>query len=196
MARPIEFDKQTVLTGAMEQFWKEGYEASSVDKLLKCTGINRGTMYNSFGNKEDLFRQCLAHYEVTVIAPLLEDLCNPKQQNHLAAIDTFFGKVVSTDRGMGCLLVNSLCGAEVNNGKIFIDVDNILVSIRKALLSRLKPMKRAGGLKMGITAEFGADVLMNALHAIRVRSRGAQPRRTTRKLADFAILSLCYKPAG
>ena len=45
MARPVEFDEDKVLTSAMEQFWKEGYEASSVRKLLDCTGINRGTLY-------------------------------------------------------------------------------------------------------------------------------------------------------
>jgi len=55
MARPVEFDENKVLTNAMEQFWKEGYEASSVQKLLDCTGINRGTLYNSFGDKETFF---------------------------------------------------------------------------------------------------------------------------------------------
>ena len=40
MARPVEFDENKVLTNAMEQFWREGYEASSVRKLLNCTGIN------------------------------------------------------------------------------------------------------------------------------------------------------------
>ena len=55
MARPVEFDEDKVLTNAMEQFWKEGYEASSVRKLLDCTGINRGTLYNSFGDKDTFF---------------------------------------------------------------------------------------------------------------------------------------------
>ena len=41
MARPVEFEKDKVLTKAMEQFWKEGYEASSVQKLLDATDINR-----------------------------------------------------------------------------------------------------------------------------------------------------------
>ncbi len=48
MARRIEFDYDSVLENAMQQFWREGYEASSVQKLLDVTGINRGTLYNSF----------------------------------------------------------------------------------------------------------------------------------------------------
>ena len=62
MARPVEFDENKVLTNAMEQFWKEGYEASSVQKLLDCTGINRGTLYNSFGDKETFFKSCVDQY--------------------------------------------------------------------------------------------------------------------------------------
>ena len=51
MARPVEFDEDKVLTNAMEQFWKEGYEASSVRKLLDCTGINRGTFIIRLGTR-------------------------------------------------------------------------------------------------------------------------------------------------
>jgi len=55
MARPIEFDYDSVLENAMQQFWRDGYEASSVQKLLDATGINRGTLYNSFGDKDTFF---------------------------------------------------------------------------------------------------------------------------------------------
>ena len=67
MARPVEFDENKVLTNAMEQFWKEGYEASSVQKLLHCTGINRGTLYNSFGDKETFFKSCVDQYNLSLI---------------------------------------------------------------------------------------------------------------------------------
>ena len=62
MARPIEFDYASVLENAMQQFWREGYEASSVQKLLDATGINRGTLYNSFGDKDTFFTLCIDRY--------------------------------------------------------------------------------------------------------------------------------------
>ena len=62
MARPIEFDYDSVLENAMQQFWREGYEASSVQKLLDATGINRGTLYNSFGDKDTFFALCVKRY--------------------------------------------------------------------------------------------------------------------------------------
>lgn len=195
MARPVEFKEKEVLDNAMRQFWKEGYEASSVHKLIRCTGINRGSMYNSFGNKKDLFRLCLEHYAITIIKPLLDKSLLDKGLDHWDSIRNFFGMSIASDLGRGCLLVNTLCGAEVYNKEIFKHVDELLGVIRKALVSRLRECsKRDGGLKAGITVEFAADVLMGALHSVRVRSRWTKPHRSTKNLAGFAIQSLC-KPS-
>ena len=78
MARPVEFDEAKVLTSAMEQFWKEGYEASSVQKLLDCTGINRGTLYNSFGDKDTFFKSCVDQYSNIIEQHLDASLKNEK----------------------------------------------------------------------------------------------------------------------
>ena len=78
MARPVEFDEDEVLTSAMEQFWREGYEASSVQKLLDCTGINRGTLYNSFGDKDTFFKSCLDQYNKILENQIAHSLGNEK----------------------------------------------------------------------------------------------------------------------
>ena len=78
MARPVEFDEDKVLRKGMEQFWKEGYEASSIQKLLDCTGINRGTLYNSFGDKETFFKSCVDQYGLITEAQILRSLRNEK----------------------------------------------------------------------------------------------------------------------
>ena len=78
MARPVEFDENKVLTNAMEQFWREGYEASSVQKLLDCTGINRGTLYNSFGDKDTFFKSCVDQYNKVIDRQIENSLKNPK----------------------------------------------------------------------------------------------------------------------
>src|SRR5690606_26203795 len=68
MARPVEFEYEAVLENAMQQFWKEGFEASSVQKLLDATGINRGTLYNSFGDKDTFFKSCVEKYNAALKA--------------------------------------------------------------------------------------------------------------------------------
>ena len=137
MARPVEFEYNDVLNNAMEQFWREGFEASSVQKLLDVTGINRGTLYNSFGDKDTFFKACLDHYN-KLIAKDLDASLNNADLAPWAAIEKYFDLAVlsvsNKQRAMGCLLVNSLCES-INYDK---DIQKIvrasLTVVRKALL--------------------------------------------------------------
>ena len=60
--RPREFDPERALEQAMEVFWAQGYEATSVQDLLEAMGINRGSMYDTFGDKHTLFVAAIEHY--------------------------------------------------------------------------------------------------------------------------------------
>ena len=51
------------LTKAMNLFWRQGYAATSIADLVACMGIGRGSLYNEFGNKHDLFVWALRHYD-------------------------------------------------------------------------------------------------------------------------------------
>ena len=53
--RPREFDRDTALQSAVDAFWRRGYEATSVADLVAATGVNRASMYDTFGNKRELF---------------------------------------------------------------------------------------------------------------------------------------------
>jgi TetR/AcrR family transcriptional repressor of nem operon len=60
--RPKTFENADVLSKATELFWEKGYEATSLAELLSNMGISKQSMYNTFGNKHDLFIQCLEIY--------------------------------------------------------------------------------------------------------------------------------------
>jgi len=193
MARPVEFDENKVLTNAMEQFWKEGYEASSVQKLLDCTGINRGTLYNSFGDKDTFFKSCVDQYNTVTDKHISASLKNDKLVAW-DAIAAYFSEAVinvpNKHRSMGCLLVNSVCESINYDKEIKKVVKGSLAIIRKALLVCLKDAHKKGKIKKGISAEFAADVLMNSLHGIRVNSRDGKNAKQLQELIDFTVSSL------
>ena len=62
MPRVKLFDEEEVLTKAMELFWKQGYSATSVQDLVSHLGINRASLYDTFGDKEKLFKKALKYY--------------------------------------------------------------------------------------------------------------------------------------
>ncbi len=60
--RQIEFDREKALHGAMLVFWKKGFLGASLTELTTSMGINKPSMYATFGNKEKLFIQATEHY--------------------------------------------------------------------------------------------------------------------------------------
>lgn len=62
MARPREYDEDTVLNEAMLLFWRQGYEATSVSHLVNATGMAKGSLYQAFGDKQRLFLAALERY--------------------------------------------------------------------------------------------------------------------------------------
>jgi TetR/AcrR family transcriptional repressor of nem operon len=193
MARPVEFNEHKVLTSAMEQFWRDGFEASSVQKLLDCTGINRGTLYNSFGDKETFFKSCVDHYNRLVGTQIEASLKNSSLKDWDAIAKFFeisFVEVSNKHRGMGCLLVNTFCESINYDKEMRKIARSSFAAIRKPLLERLSGAKKAKKLMKGVTAEFAADVLMNSLHGLRVNSRDGKSSKQLIEMAKFSISSL------
>jgi AcrR family transcriptional regulator len=63
MGRPREFDVDAALDRATELFWQRGYEGTSVQDLVDTLGINRASLYATFGDKAQLFDSVLERYQ-------------------------------------------------------------------------------------------------------------------------------------
>jgi len=62
IGRPREFDLDQALDRAVEVFWRQGYEGTSLGDLTNAMGISKPSLYAAFGNKEELFRKALDRY--------------------------------------------------------------------------------------------------------------------------------------
>ena len=50
-----EAKTEAILKGAMEEFLRNGYAGTSMDKVAKSAGVSKATVYSHFGDKENLF---------------------------------------------------------------------------------------------------------------------------------------------
>jgi AcrR family transcriptional regulator len=63
IGRPREFDVEKALERAMDLFWRQGYEGTSLNDLTRELGLTRPSLYAAFGSKEALFLKALDLYE-------------------------------------------------------------------------------------------------------------------------------------
>ena len=109
MARQKEFDRDEVLEKAMNLFWYKGYEATSVQDLVERMGINRGSLYDTFGDKHSLYLAVLDRYSKTAAEQLqiLEqaDAGLPAIERFFYALETEFS---AGEHCKGCLMANSM----------------------------------------------------------------------------------------
>ena len=70
MARPVDRDAKRlkILEAATARFAEVGYEAASMDGLAAAAGVSKGSLYDYFKNKEDLFYACFEWFEAEVLA--------------------------------------------------------------------------------------------------------------------------------
>jgi TetR/AcrR family transcriptional repressor of nem operon len=108
MAGVKQFDRDEVLERAMRLFWERGYGATSIDDLVRAMGINRGSLYATFGNKRGLFLEALERYWREIGAPMFATLSDP---NPRRAIERMFDSIITRTGDLrlprGCLQTNT-----------------------------------------------------------------------------------------
>ena len=62
MARSVEFDEEAAIRRAMEVFWEKGYKGASLRDLTEAMQINASSLYNTIGDKQELFVRCVQRY--------------------------------------------------------------------------------------------------------------------------------------
>jgi AcrR family transcriptional regulator len=110
MARPRAFDETQVLNAVREQFWDAGYAATSMEDLMRVSGLGKGSLYAAFGDKRQLFLRALRGYTDDKNGQLRKLLAEtPRALNALRML--LEAPIDPTGAGTlrGCLIANSTC---------------------------------------------------------------------------------------
>ncbi|MFP4007167.1 MAG: TetR/AcrR family transcriptional regulator [Spirulinaceae cyanobacterium] len=134
MARAKIFDQYEVLTKAMETFWLHGYEKSSMSLLVQNMGINRASLYGTFGDKKSLFLAAIAHYNETIVVRAIATLEQP-QVSKQTIIDFFEQRInlaIADRQRRGCFLINSALEVAKTDSEIATCINDNLERIQQA----------------------------------------------------------------
>ncbi len=192
MPRPRAFDEESVLDNAMNIFWSKGFESTSVQDLVEETGLNRASMYSSFGDKKALFLRVLDHYSLKISSKRFAKL-RETADGRVAIVTTFKDTTRhSCEDGhlKGCLMVNS--------GMELAPHDPETAAIAQQAFRRVEDMF-ANALKRGInTGTISADKNVRALarffagsiQGVHLMARRGADRETIEDYTDTILAAL------
>lgn len=112
--RPRAFDEDQVLDSIMELFWERGFECASMNDIVEAAGVNKSSLYNAYGTKDELFHRVLDRY-LDFRQAMLNDLTAGDRgiDDLLDMIAVVRTEVTGEFGSRGCMGINS--SAELGN---------------------------------------------------------------------------------
>jgi len=154
-----QFDRDEVLGRALHLFWDKGYEAVGVSELLEHMQIGRQSMYDTFGNKRELFMQALQAYQQQQISAVRGILTAPGSPlENIRKTFAYWEQMVT--EGKGCLLGNSSCGTGSQDESVCRMLCQGMRSIRDAFRDALARARDAGELGADLDPDEVADLIV------------------------------------
>lgn len=178
MPRVKSFDPDTVLERAVEQFWQAGYDGTSMTMLLASMGISRQSLYDTFGDKRNLFLSSLERYRLMVLAGLQAKLgeSGSAKANIRAAFEWISEVVLGRPERRSCLMANASLELGRRDADVQAQVSAHLEAIEDSFFSVLERARVEGELDPNKQPRALARFLTNAIHGLGILARGgAEP---------------------
>ncbi|MDR5592055.1 TetR/AcrR family transcriptional regulator [Christiangramia sp. SM2212] len=172
MARKKEYIEAEVIEKAMNLFWRNGYETTSMHMLEKEMGINKFSIYASFGNKNGDFLESIKCYKQK-LNKLILPLKNSNEG--VAAIKQYFYDFVEftkeTEFGKGCLVTNTANEiGENGDEKIKTELVKFTNEVKQVFTQKLEQNTNLEPLKIEEQADFLIISMFGLSSATRVFS--------------------------
>jgi AcrR family transcriptional regulator len=196
IGRPREFDIDRALERAMELFWRQGYEGTSLTDLTRELGLTRPSLYAAFGSKEELFLKALDLYE-TRAGYRQAALTAPTAAAYARALLEGAANLHGDKKNPpGCLGVQGALACAPESDSIRKE----LIRRRKIgegiILERLKRAKAEGELPPDADPADLARYLSIVIYGITIQAAGGATRKELRSAAELALRSWPQAPTA
>jgi len=188
VGRPKGFDVDGVLEKALAVFWAKGYEGTSLTDLTQAMGINKPSLYSTFGNKEELFLKVVDLYEQRPCGyfhPALEEAT--AKEVIAAMLNGAAESLADQSNPQGCMIIQSaLTGSDASES-----VKQALISRRQTyqdeLTTRLQEAQDQGDLTTTYSAISLAQYLGTILQGMTIQATNGISAAELQSIADLAL---------
>ena len=179
------FDEDEVLDAAMTLFWERGYKGVSMADLVSELGVSRSSLYDTFGQKEDLFRHALLRYDRVHRQEWFAGL--GARFEPLESVRQAFAEVAAapeSTRRFGCLLVNTTIDLPLEHSDFANIVQTAFDETQQFFESQLGLATDRAELGAEVDIASLAAALMALFLGMRVLSRAQRPPEAVTPILD------------
>lgn len=191
MPRPREFDPDDVLDRAMDQFWTTGYEGTSVQDLVEATGLNRSSLYETFGCKHELYLAALDRYQARKAGALDEAL--RAEGSPLARVRAVFeGAACACQEGRGCFMVDATIERARHSDDTGRRAAHSLHRMENAFAEAVRRAREAGEVDDACDPVAAGRFLANAYRGLHVTAKLCPAPAALADVVDTTLRALSH----
>ena len=192
IGRPLEFDPDTALEGAMNLFWSKGYEHTSMQDLLSAMHLSKSSLYQAFGGKQQLFRQCVGRYADQFAGRLREGLAGAASGRGF--IEAFLKSVLEDVDGVteprGCLVMNTASEFAQSEPEIAQDVAQGIERFRVVLRAAVERAQREGDIAPERDSLTLANFLVSSMSGLKTQAKAGADADTLKGIIKVVLEAL------
>jgi TetR/AcrR family transcriptional regulator, transcriptional repressor for nem operon len=188
MAGVRQFDEQEVIAIALDVFWRKGLHDATMQDLAAATGVQRGSLYNAYGDKEAIFLRAFDRYA----GQFLETAGNALAEGGATArLRKFFDLIIvnmtSGSPPRGCLTTRTALDAAISSTEVRQRVQGLLSRLEQ-LIS--KAIGSAPDRRSAIDANRLARVVVTFTRGLAVMERAGYSRKQLKEAAATFVDAL------
>lgn len=192
MPRAKEFDPDQVLDRATDIFWKKGYEATSIADLVEHMGINRFSLYSTFGDKHQLFLAACDRYEKW----MGEEGLNALEQSTeglgaiRAYLNTLVDRFMAENGSRGCFMTNTTVELAPHDAKAAEKTGAYIHRLQAALYHALVRAHQNGEIREGHRINDYARFLTSSAQGLAVLAKVSPKKDILDAIVNVSISGL------
>lgn len=191
MPRVKLFDQKEVLIKAMEVFWNKGFYHTSMQDLVDGMGINRGSIYDTYGGKKELFDAAFEFHMNQNLHALEEFLkSKPDIRNGLMEFyELVIDAALSDELNKGCFIVNTTMELIPWDEKTTTSIAQYKSSFERQIEDYVQYGIDDGQISSDKSPKMIASLYYTFMTGIRVTGK-SKPKRNTLLSSSEAIVGL------
>ena len=190
--RPLAYDPDTALEAAMQVFWLHGYEATSLQDLLRAMGLSKSSFYQAFGSKKELFLRCVNRY-----CDKLAELLRGQLAAAAGGLDFIEQRLLDAAAEAqcrklrrGCMLMSTANELAQKDLSIAGRVDSGFAGLREIFAEAVRRGQTEGTITTEQTTDSLADFLICNIGGIKTLVKGGADEARVREIVAVILRGL------